>query len=177
MLYTAAHGPPHGTTVSRRPRGQPAPPTRSCRAEKTAPRGESTPVSCGRSRTTRSARRWRCRRTSGCGSRRTASSAEPRGTWTSSTSSASRAPSRRAAHDRVPQRRGRSRGRVLRHARRGSARAFAHDLRRRLRLSARRRRGRHAQAHDPLTEHGALPRRAPPSIRRCTRTSTPSGPT
>ena len=47
----------------------------------------STRRSCARSRTTRSARPCRCRRTSACGRRPTASSAAPPGTWTSSTGS------------------------------------------------------------------------------------------
>src|SRR5436189_100199 len=48
----------------------------------------STTRSCAPSRTTRSARPCGCKRTSGCARPRTASSAAPRGTWTSSTSSA-----------------------------------------------------------------------------------------
>ena len=53
-----------------------------------SPRAGSPPLTCARSRMTRSSRRCGCRRRSACSRPPTGSSAGPRGTWTSSTPSA-----------------------------------------------------------------------------------------
>ena len=74
--------------VPRRPRRQPAAPAAAQAREDVKPPGASTPTSCAPSRTTPSATSCASRRRSGCSRPPTASSAAPRGTWTSSTSSA-----------------------------------------------------------------------------------------
>ena len=122
------------------------------------PRGASTPPSCGRSRTTRSSTPSACRRRSGCSRPPTASSAAPRGTWTSSTRWAGSAgPSDDlVVHFRNAE--GEDRLHAGGAAGRRQARAGGDDLRRRLRVRARHYEER-GQADDPVAEHGPLPRR------------------
>ena len=122
-------------------------------------RDASTPTSCAGSRTRRSATSCASRRRSGCSRPPTASSAAPRGTWTSSTSSAG-SPRRRTHQGPVPQRRGDDRVLAGGAARRGARRAARADLRRGLHVRAGRRDHGDAEADDPLAEHGPLPRRA-----------------
>ena len=112
-------------------------------------------------------RREACRRTSACSRPPTASSAARRGTWTSSTSSAASRRRREQPERRVPQRRRRrSSSRPPRCTSTARSASSEHDLRRRLRVPEGASTTRHAEAHDPVAEHGPLPRRAGRDRRR-----------
>jgi hypothetical protein len=96
---------------------------------------------------------------SGCSPRPTASSAAPRGTWTSSTSSAGSPRCRREAPRAVPQRRG-----TLEYAPPalhvdGGPRSARRSSPSALSLPARHVPTADAEADDPVAEHGPLPRR------------------
>ena len=136
-----------------------APAASSCTHGPSTRPGASKRTSCARSRTRRSATRCACRRRSGWRRRPTASCAAPRGTWTSSTSSAasrswrptSRSSSRTPAAASCSRRR-----RCASTSRCGSTTRSSATT---SRSCATRVDDGHAEADDPVAEHGALPRR------------------
>ena len=161
------HDPPDQPPVPRRPRrlASCAPPSSST-PETSTPPGASTPTSCAPSRTTRSATSCASRRRSGCSRPPTASSAARRGTWTSSTRSAGSRTPRSTSRSSSTTRTGRSRGSRRRCTSPSASRCKEPIFADALHLPAVVRDDGDAEAHDPLPQHGPLPRRARGDQRR-----------